>query len=137
MMPIHTEKRRRSLWDMMLLVVAAVIIVRGIATGEALPVLTGAGVVVFLALTRHTRYELFQDVLVIRFMAPRKIVVRLAEVQDIRLVKLPLGGPALLLQRASGGLAIMPSDPEGFLARLKAGPGFKPQPPKQDAADAP
>lgn len=137
MTPIHTESRRRSLWDTMLLVVAGIIVVRGLATGEPLPVLTGVGVVVFLALTRHTRYELFHDALVIRFMAPRRIVVRLAEVQAIRLVKLPLGGPALLLQRASGGLAIMPSDPEGFLARLQAEPGLKKQPPKRDTADAP
>ena len=138
MTPVHTEKRRRSIWDMLLLAVAVFMIWQGFVTGDALPVLTGLGVGAFLFLTRHTRYELFQDALVIRFMAPRRIVVPLAEVQDIRLVRLPLGGPALLVQRTrGGGLAIMPADPEGFLARLQAGTGAKTQPPEPETADAP
>ena len=137
MTPIHTEKRRRSIWDMLLVAVAAFMIFQGVTTGDALPVLTGLGVGLFLFLTRHTRYELFQDALVIRFMAPRRIVIPLAELQDVRLVRLPLGGPALLVQRArGGGLAIMPADPEGFLARLQARPGATP-PPKPETADAP
>ena len=140
MTPVHTEKRRRSIWDALLFVVAGFMVVQGLLSGQAAPVLTGLGVGVFLFLTRHTRYELFQDALVIRFMAPRRIVIPLADVVDVRMVKLPLGGPALLVQRArGGGLAIMPSDPEGFLARLKAGPGIKtPSPkPETETADAP
>ena len=138
MTPVHVDKRRRSIWDTLLFVVAGFMIVQGLISGQLPPVLTGLGVVVFLFLTRHTRYELFQDALVIRFMAPRRIVIPLADVVDVRMVKLPLGGPALLVQRArGGGLAIMPSDPEGFLARLQAGPGIKTQPPKPETADAP
>ena len=137
MTPVHTEKRRRSIWDMLLLAVAVFMIWQGFVTGDALPVLTGLGVGAFLFLTRHTRYELFQDALVIRFMAPRRIVIPLADVQDVRLVRLPLGGPALLVQRArGGGLAIMPADPEGFLARLQAGTGTKAHPPEPETADA-
>ncbi len=137
MTPVHTEKRRRSIYDLLLFGVAAFMVFQGLRTGDPLPVLTGLGVAVFLLLTRHTRYELFQDALVIRFMAPRRIVIPLAEVQDVRLVRLPLGGPALLVQRArGGGLAIMPADPEGFLARLQAGTGTKAQPPEPEAADA-
>ena len=138
-MPTHTEKRRRSIWDTLLLVVAGLMIVQGFVGGDPLPVLFGGGVGAFLALTRHTRYELYQDVMVIRFMAPRRIVIPLSEMQDVRMVKMPLGGSALLVQRASGGtLAIMPVDPEGFLARLKAGPGADPQPkPEDDDAKRP
>ena len=138
-MPTHTEKRRRSVWDTLLLVVAGLMIIQGFATSDPMPVLFGGGVGAFLALTRHTRYELYQDALVIRFMAPRKIVIPLAELQDVRLVKMPLGGTALLVQRASGGaLAIMPADPEGFLARLQARPGADSQPkPEDGAADGP
>ena len=136
MNPVHTEQRRRSLWDTLLLVVAGLMIVQGFVRGDPVPVLFGLSVGAFLAFTRHTRYELYQDVLVIRFMAPRRIVVRLAEVQEVRIVKLPLGGPALLVQRASGGaLAIMPADPEGFLARLQDGIGGKAQPPKPETDD--
>ena len=138
MTPVHTEKRRRSIWDMLLLVVAVFMVFQGFANADPFPVLTGLGVGVFLALTRHTRYELYQDALVIRFFAPRKIVVPLAEVQDVRLVKLPLGGPALLVSRSrGGGLAIMPADPEGFLALLQAGPGSKTPTPDAEADDAP
>ena len=84
-MPTHTEKRRRSVWDTLLLVVAGLMIIQGFATSDPMPVLFGGGVGAFLALTRHTRYELYQDALVIRFMAPRKIVIPLAELQDVRL----------------------------------------------------
>ena len=138
MTPVHTEPRRRSIWDTLLLVVAGLMIVQGFIASDPVPVLFGLGVGAFLALTRHTRYELYQDALVIRFMAPRRIVIPLSEVQDVRIVRLPLGGPALLVQRSSGGsLAIMPADPEGLLARLQARPGASPQPPKEETADAP
>ena len=138
MTPVHTEPRRRSIWDTLLLVVAGLMVVQGFITSDPVPVLFGLGVGAFLALTRHTRYELYQDALVIRFMAPRRIVIPLSEVQDVRIVRLPLGGPALLVQRASGGsLAIMPADPEGLLARLQARPGASPQPPKAETDDAP
>ncbi len=134
MNPVHTEKRRRSVWDMMLLAVAGLMVIQGFASSDPMPVLFGAGVFAFLALTRHTRYELYEDALVIRFMAPRRIVIPLAELQDVRIVKMPLGGPALLVQRATGGaLAIMPADPEGFRARLQARPGADPPPKPEDA----
>lgn len=136
--PLHVEKRRRSIWDTLLLFVAGFMVIQGLVGGEVLPVLSGLGVGLFLFFTRHSRYELFEDVLVVRFMAPRTIVIRLADVQDVRLVKMPLGGPALLISRAGrGGLAIMPVDPEGLLARLKAAPGLKTQPAKPEADDAP
>ncbi len=136
MSPVYTEKRRRSIWDTLLLVVAGLMVFQGFVTGDPVPVLFGLGVGGFLAFTRHTRYELYQDALVIRFIAPRRIVVPLAEVQDVRIVRLPLGGPAVLVQRASGGaLAIMPADPEGFLARLQEATGGKTQPPKPETDD--
>ena len=139
MTPVHTEKRRRSIWDMLLLLVAGFMVITGLFSNpvDLIPVLFGLGVGTFIALTRHTRYELYQDVLVIRFMAPRRIVVPLAEVQDVRVVRMPLGGPALLVQRASGGvLAIMPADPEGFLARLQESTGGKTPPAKPETDEA-
>ena len=137
-MPTYTEKRRRSIWDTLLLVVAGLMIIQGfIPPFDPMPVLFGGGVGAFLAFTRHTRYELYQDALVIRFMAPRKIVVPLAEVQDVRIMKMPLGGRALLVQRADrGALVIMPADPEGFLTLLQARPGADPPPPKLKDDDA-
>ena len=141
MSPVYIEKRRRSMWDILILVVAGFMVIQGLLPPfDLVPVLFGVGVGVFVAYTRHTRYELYQDALVIRFMAPRTIVVRLAEVQEVRLVRLPLGGPALLVQRAgAGALAIMPADPAGFLARLQEGTGGKPKPPDTEpkADDAP
>ena len=138
-MPVHTERRRRSIWDTLLLVVAGLMVFQGLVPPfDLVPVLFGGSVGAFLAFTRHTRYELYQDALVIRFMAPRRIVVPLAEVQDVRIVRLPLGGPALLVQRASGGaLAIMPVDPEGFLARLQDSTGGKTPPPQRETDDDP
>ena len=129
--PIHTEKRRFSIWDTALLAVAAFMLLQGLWVGDLIRLVIGLSVGIFLLFTSHARYELFQDALIIRYRAPRKIVIPLREVEDVRPTKLPFGGPALLIHRTGGRvLAIMPRDPEGFLSQIKAGLSAKEEPPK-------
>ena len=62
--------------------------------------------------------------MVIRYWAPRRMVVRLLDVQDVELVRLPFGGPGLLIRRMVGGRhLITPTDPERFLDRMNAALG--------------
>ena len=140
--PVHTDTRRFSFFDPILLVVAGILVIQGLAGAGDLPVLTGIAVALFLAFTKHSRYDLYTDAIVIRYWAPRKIIVPLSEIRDVGLVRLPFGGPSVLLHRTRGRiLPIMPKDPETFLARIKANMSAPQEPPKPaaptDAGDAP
>ena len=111
--------------------VAGLILIQGIIAGGDFRVVAGLGVGLFMLFTSHSRYDLYTDVLVIRYRVPRTIVIPLTEVEDVRQARMPLGGPALLIHRRGGKvLAIMPKDPEGFLSQIKAGLSAREEPPK-------
>ena len=121
MTPLHTDNRRFSLFDPVLLIMAGFMVFQGFTGGGDIPILAGIGVAVFLAFTKHVRYDLYEDVLVIRYWAPRKIIIPMSEIVDVGSVRLPFGGPSVLVHRTRGRvLAIMPKDTETFLTLLKA-----------------
>ena len=138
MTPVHTDTRRFSFFDPLLLIVAGIMVVQGFMGAGDIPVLAGFAVVGFLAFTKHNRYDLYEDALVIRYWAPRKIVIPLSEIRDVGSVRLPFGGPSLLLHRTGGRvLPIMPKDTETFLAHLKASLETAQHPPSPAAKDEP
>ena len=101
-------------------VVAGWLLIQGLAGGGPFPILAGLAGVAYSLYTRHTRYDLYHDAVVIRYLAPRTVVIRLSDVQSADVVRLPLAGPALLIQRTNGRrLLIRPSDEQGFLSRLR------------------
>ena len=137
-MPIHTDRRRFSFFDPILLIIAGIMIVQGLTGRGDIPLLAGIGLMVFLAFTKHVRYDLYEDSLVIRYWAPRKIVIPLSDIMDAGSIRLPFGGPSVLLHRTRGRvLAIMPKDPESFLTQIKASLDAAKQPPSPPAEDEP
>ena len=137
MTPVHTDTRRFSFFDPVLLFVAGILVLQGLMGNNGLAVLTGIAVVGFLAFTKHARYDLYADALVIRYWAPRKIIIPLSEIRDVGLVRLPFGGPSVLVHRRGGRvIAIMPKDPESFLAHMKAHLGTTEQRPSPAAPAA-
>ena len=73
------------------------------------------------------------DALIIRYFAPRKIIIPFSDVQDVRSVRLPIGGASLVIYRAGGrAIAIMPKDAEAFLSHLEAALSTKGEPPKPE-----
>ena len=119
-MPAHSEKHRFSMMDVVLPALAAWLVFQGVIGFEPLSLLFGLGGIVYLLFTRPVRYELFQDALIIRYLAPRQKAIYLEDVEDVQVVRLPVAGPALLILRKAGSrLIIRPQDPEGFMARLK------------------
>ena len=131
MTPVHSDTPRFSIWDPTLLIVAGVMLLLGLTGGGVIPVLSGLGMGFYLWYTKHTRYDLFQDVLVTRYRAPRTRVVPLSDVLSARFARTLLGGPALSIQRRRGGvLVITPKDPEAFLSHLEDGLSTREEPPK-------
>ena len=128
--PLYSDTPRFSLFTVAQPVIAGVLLYQGVTGGGALPILFGLGLGLFYLYKRPTRYDLFQDALVIRYRI-RTMVVPLSDVQGARLGKMPLSGQALLIQRRSGGpLVITPKDPDGFLSRLEAGLRTSEEPPQ-------
>ena len=124
MTPVYSDKTRFSMMDLLPPILSVWLLITGLTGGGALPIVMGLGVVAYLLFTRHKSYELFEDALVVRFFAPKTLVVYLSNVQEVRLMRQPLVGPVLLIERNVGGkLIIKPSDYEEFLSRLTAALG--------------
>ena len=138
MTPLYTDTRRFSVFDPVLLIMAGFMVVQGFMGAGDIPILAGFGLAVFLAFTKHVRYDLYEDALIIRYWAPRKIIIPISDIVDVGAMRLPFGGPSVLVHRARGRvLAIMPKDQEGFLAQIKARLESEKQPPSPAAEDEP
>ena len=119
MTPPYSDKSRFSFLDLALPVITGWLLIQGLTGGGYLPVLFGLGGAAYLLFTRHRRYDLFEDALVVRYLVPRTLVVYLSDVQEVRPMKQPMTGPVLLIQRKAGTrLMIKPADYDAFLARL-------------------
>ena len=121
MTPDYSDKTRFSLMDLIMPIFVGWLLVQGLTGGGVLSILFGLGGGAFLLFTRHRRYDLFEDALVIRYLAPRTLVVYLSDMQDVRLMRQPMVGPVLSIERKAGArLIIKPADFEGFFSRLSA-----------------
>lgn len=103
---------------------AAAMVVLGIINPDVVTVAMGAGLLAYVWFTRHAKYEVYQDRLIIYYGAPRIRSVSLADIAEVRLVKAPLGGQDLLVVRKGRGvMVIRPRDAEGFAAALEGARG--------------
>ena len=128
--PLYSDTPRFSPLTVAQPVIAGVLLYPGVTGGGALPILFGLGLGLFYLYKKPTRYDLFQDALVIRYRI-RTMVVPLSDVQGAQLRGMPMSGQALLIQRRTGGLLVItPKDPEGFLSRLEAGLRTSEEPPQ-------
>ncbi len=124
---LHADKPRSSIMQLLSPVLAATITVIGLTQGDPLSVAMGGGLLAYVWFTRHTRYEVFEDRLVIRYGSPRMRSVMLADIGEVRLVNAPLGGQDLLVRKTGGGvLVIRPSNTEGFAEALREARGVSP-----------
>jgi hypothetical protein len=122
MTPDYSDKTRFSKMDLLLPIFAGWLLIQGVFGGEPLPILFALAGAAYLLYTRHKRYELFEDALVIRYFAPRTLVVYLADIQNVELLTQPMVGPVLVIQRKAGArLVIKPTNFDEFFSRLKAG----------------
>ncbi|MFH1140280.1 MAG: PH domain-containing protein [Chloroflexota bacterium] len=113
---------------------ATAMVVLGTIQVDLLTVAMGIGLLAYVWFTRHARYEIFQDRLVIYYGTPRIKSVPLSDIGEVRLIKASLGGQDLLVRRKGGGvLVIRPRDAERFAAALGEARGVSPAGPADKA----
>ena len=118
--PVYTASFRRSMLHIFTPVIAGMLTLFGLLSLEPFNVALGIGLGLFILFTRHIRYEIFHDRLVIRYMAPRRKIVELSEIQSVQSMKRAFGGQGVFIQKKAGlGLMINPVDPEKFVAELE------------------
>ena len=97
-------------------IIVAALFVLGIFGGDPIPIVLAIAMGLFIWFTRHSKYDIFSDRMIIHYGKPRQKIVPLNEIEQAHLV---LGGRGLFLKRkGSGGLLIRPRDPEAFKAHL-------------------
>ena len=113
---IHSDRPRTYPLQLMSPVIAGVLVVMGLMSGDPVPVALGGGLGLFVYFTRHARYTILHDSLVIHYGRPRQKTLPLADIEDVQLA---LRGQGLFVRQKRGvGLLIRPTDPELFLERL-------------------
>jgi len=113
---IYTDKPTTSLIQLINPIIVAGLFVLGIYSGDPMPVIIALGMGVFIWFTRHTRYNIYSNALVIYYGSPRHKAVAISDIDQVITV---LGGKGLFIKRRnSGGLLIRPQDIETFKSRL-------------------
>jgi len=121
MNPIYVVRHRITFGDLLIGGLVGWVLFLGIFSGDSMQLFLGLGFVIFLAFTRHKRYELTPTHLVIRFLGPRQSVIPLTEITGADLVKMPMSGTALMVVRDRGRRVMLtPTNSEGLLQELRA-----------------
>ena len=117
MKELYSDRPGASILNMINPVIAVVLLVLGILGSDPLPVFLALGMGIFIWFTRHVRYQIFSDRLVIQYGKPRLKAVLLSDIAEVHSV---LGGKGLFIKsNRAGGLLIRPRDPETFQMRLE------------------
>jgi len=118
---IYVDRHRISFGDLLIGGLVAWVFILGLMSGDMLQLALGLGFVVFLAFTRHKRYELTSNTLTIKFIGPREMIVPLEDIATADLVRIPMSGVALMIIRKNGRrVAISPTNADRFLQELRA-----------------
>ena len=104
--------------------IALALVVLGLFQGDPVSAVMGAGLLAYVWFTRHMKYEIWLDQLVIYYGNPRRRSVPLADIDGVRPVRSSMGGQGLIITRKGGGaLVLKPRDPAAFTAALEGARG--------------
>ena len=121
MAPTYIDRYRFAVTDLFTPVFCAWFLLQGFAGGGPLPILLGLAGIAFTLFKRHRRYDLYEDAFVVRYLVPRVLAVYVRDIESVQLVRQPMVGPVVLIQRKVGTkLVIRPSDPQEMVSRLNA-----------------
>lgn len=124
--PLHTDKYRGSGLQLISPAVAGILILLGLFGFDPISLTLGVGLAIYTGYTRHTRYEIYSNGLLVRFMLPRRQTVPFSEIEEVGMVKLSMVGEVLAVRKKGKGMGLMllrPSDPDLFLSKLNEARG--------------
>ncbi len=114
---IHTDKPSGSLINFVNMVIVVVLVVMGVVYGDPVPVVLGVAMGLFIWFTRHNKYEVYRDKLVIYYGQPRQRIIPLGNISDVQTV---LGGKGVFVrQKKGGGLLLRPGKVDEFQSQLE------------------
>jgi len=118
--PIYTSRHRSTFTHLLSPIIAALVLLFGLMMGDPFFFLLGVVFSLWVWFIRHVRYEIFPDSLVVYYGWPRRKVVPLDVIEDVRLVQLGMGPRSIFIRRRQGlGIVLRPTDPDRFLERLE------------------
>ena len=124
--PIHTDKYRGSGLQLISPAVAGILVLLGLIGFDPISLMLGVGLAIYTGYTRHARYEIYSNGLLVRFMLPRRQAVPFTEIEEVGMVKLSMVGEVLAVRKKGKGMGLMllrPSDPDLFLSKLNEARG--------------
>ena len=142
--PLHAD-RHRSSFNLSLILSLGVVVI-GLftftSTSEPFILIIGLGLAAFSWLTTPSQYMLFNDRLIIAYGRPRIRHVLFQQVDQVEVLKLPIGDRLLVRLRNGRRLIIQPRDAEGFQSRFQGAlesfhSGHAPQQPEDESQQPP
>jgi hypothetical protein len=119
--PTYSDRYRFSFNELPAPLFGTWLLIQGIISSGFLPILLGLASIAYTLFKLHRRYDLFEDALVINYLAPRVLPVYLRDIEMVQVVRQPIVGTVVLLQRKVGTkLIIRPNDPQEMASRLNA-----------------
>ena len=121
MTPAYTDTRAFTMRDRITAFVGGAFLIVGAATRVEAQIAIGAALLLYLFFTRHRQYDLYADMLVIRFLGPRLSRVPLTEIETADMVELPMAGEMVRVGRKHGRrIYLMPRNAPEFVKQLRA-----------------
>ena len=120
MTPAYSDSRALTARDRFTGFIGAGLLIMGAVVQSEVQLVVGAALVLYLIFTRHRRYDLYADALVIRYIGLRWMRVPLTDVQSLDVVELPVAGKRLLLRLNNQKRVLLaPQQIERFIEELR------------------
>ena len=121
MTPAYSDSRALTARDRLTGFIGVGLLIMGAIVQSEVQLVVGAALILYLIFTRHRRYDLYADALVIRYIGLRWSMIPLTDVQSLDVVELPVAGKRLLLRLNNKKRVLLaPQQIERFIEELQA-----------------
>ncbi len=120
MTPAYSDSRALTARDRLTGFFGVALLIMGAVVQSEVQLVVGGALVLYLIFTRHRRYDLYADALVIRYIGLRWSRIPLTNVQSLDVVELPVAGKRLLLRLNNQRRVLLaPRGIERFIEELR------------------
>ena len=139
--PLHADRHRTS-FNLSLILSLGVVLIGIVLVQDPFVVIIGLGFAAFSWLTTPSQYMIFDDRLVIVYGRPRVRQLLFQQIDQVEVLRLPIGYRLLVSLRNGRRLIIQPRDAEGFQSMFQGAlesfhSGHEPQRPDDESQQPP